>query len=324
MTARPFRFAVQAWNATSAKGWRDTARWVEDHGFSTLHLADHYAGPGRAMEAANHPAQALAAVPAMAMAAEATDTLRVGCRVFCVDYHVPAVLAKEAATIDLLSDGRLELGLGAGWIRSEYEAMGVPFDPPGTRISRLAEVIRLVKAHCEGGLLDERGTHVQVAGYEGLPRPVQRPHPPIMIGGGGGRVPRRARAGADIVSLNFDNREGKIGGAGVQSATAAATDERIAWIRAGAGSRFDDIELETAAYFTVVTDAAAATAERYGAAFGLDASAVRDHPNALIGSVDGICEQLVRRRERYGISYVTVPEQAMEAFALVVGRMAGT
>src|SRR4051794_6256931 len=297
---RGFRFAVQAWNATSAKGWRDTARWVEEHGFSTLHLADHYAGPGPAMDAANHPAQQLAAVPAMAMAAEATETLRVGCRVFCVDYHHPAVLAKEAATIDLLSDGRLELGLGAGWIRSEYEAMGLSFDPAGTRITRLAEVVQLVKAHCGGGLLEEAGAHVRVAGYEGLPSPVQRPHPPIMIGGGSPRILGLAGAEAAIVSLNFDNRAAKIGAAGVQSATAAATEQRIEWIRAGAGSRFDQIELETAAYFTVVTPHGASAAEQLGATFGLDATAMRQHPNALIGSVDEICEQLAERRQRFG------------------------
>src|SRR4051794_31263140 len=246
---RGFRFAVQAWNATSAKGWRDTARWVEEHGFSTLHLADHYAGPGPAMDAANHPAQQLAAVPAMAMAAEATETLRVGCRVFCVDYHLPAVLAKEAATLDLLSDGRLELGLGAGWIRSEYEAMGLTFDPAGTRITRLAEVVQLVKAHCRGALLEEAGTHVRVAGYEGLPSPVQRPHPPIMIGGGGPRILGLAGAEADIVSLNFDNRAAKIGAAGVQSATAAGAGQPIQGIPARGGPPLRPIQPETAGGF---------------------------------------------------------------------------
>src|SRR5687767_2999712 len=123
---RPFRFAVQAYSAESAGAWRDLARKVEELGYSTLHLADHYIGPGPALSATNHPVQTLAAVPAMAVAAEATTTLRVGSRVLCIDYHHPVVLAKELATIDVLSEGRLEAGLGAGWLAGEYEAMGIP------------------------------------------------------------------------------------------------------------------------------------------------------------------------------------------------------
>ena len=119
-SANPFRFAVQSFNASSGAEWRERARKVEDLGYSALHLADHLLGPGAAIEAANHPVQQLAAVPAIAVAAEATSTLRVGCRVFCIDYRPAVVLAKEAATLDLFSDGRLELGLGAGWIHHYF------------------------------------------------------------------------------------------------------------------------------------------------------------------------------------------------------------
>jgi probable F420-dependent oxidoreductase len=321
--ARPFRFAVQEFSAESGTAWRDLARKVEDLGYAALHLADHYLGPGPAIDVARHPVQGLAAVPAMATAAAVTTTLRVGCRVFCVDYHVPAVLAKEAATLDLLSDGRLELGLGAGWIESEYQAMGVPFAPAGERIDRLAEVVRLVKQHATGAPIDVDGEHVRVSGYSGVPVTVQQPHPPIMIGGGARRVLMLAGAEADIVSLNFDNRSGKIGVEGVRSATAAATDERLAWIRAGAGDRFDDLELETAAYFTIVTDEGESTAAGLGGMFELTAEEMRTHPNALIGSVTEICEQLLARRDRFGISYVTVPGSAIDAFAPVVSKLAG-
>jgi probable F420-dependent oxidoreductase len=259
----------------------------------------------------------------MAMAAEATDGLRVGCRVFCVDYHVPAVLAKEAATLDLLSEGRLELGLGAGWVEAEYDAMGVTFDRAGVRIERLAEVIALVKAHCSGEPISIDGTHVRVHDYRGAPEPVQRPHPPIMVGGGAERVLRLAGREADIVSLNFDNRSGVIGGAGVRSATATETDRKVQWVREAAGDRFDAIEIETAAYFTVVTDDGGAAAAGLGAMFGLEAEEMRSHPNALIGSVDEICEQLAARRERHGISYVAVPQRSMVDFAPVVARLQG-
>src|SRR6201997_3385354 len=198
MNRPPFRFAVQATNATSGHQWRDTVRKVEDLGYSTLFLADHYLGPGPAQRAAPTPRQDLAPIAAMAVAAACSDKLRIGCRVFCIDYHVPAVLAKEAATLDLLSDGRLEMGIGAGWSETEYNAMGLIFDRPVRRIAKLAEVVSLIKAHWQGEELDYSGDFVQVRGYAGRPRPVQRPHPPIMIGGGGQRILSFAGRGADI------------------------------------------------------------------------------------------------------------------------------
>src|SRR5262245_1304976 len=149
-SSKAFRFAVQATRARSGGEWRTLARRIEVLGFSTLFLADHYLGRGPASGEARQPPQHLAPITAMAVAAAVTETLRIGCRVFCVDYHVPAVLAKEAATLDLLSDGRLEFGIGAGWSEGEYDAMGVPFDPPARRIDKLEEVIALLNAHWAG------------------------------------------------------------------------------------------------------------------------------------------------------------------------------
>jgi len=252
-----------------------------------------------------------------------TDTIRVGCRVFCIDFHVPAVLAKEVATLELLSNGRLEVGLGAGWVGDEYAAMGVPFDRAGVRIDRLEEVVTLMKAYFAGDDLDIDGHHVRVHGYRGAPEPVQRPRPPIMIGGGAKRILTFAGREADIISLNFNNRAGVVGPDGVQSSTAERTDERIAWIREGAGDRFGEIELEVAAYFAAVTDDPDSVAASLGARFGVEPAVMSDHPNALIGSVEEICEQLERRRERFGISYVTISDRNREAFAPVVERMTG-
>src|SRR5215510_15105184 len=201
MSRPPFRFAVQATNAAGAREWRETARKVQDLGYSTLFLADHYLGPGPAQRAARTPRQDLAPIAAMATAAAVTRTLRIGCRVFCIDYHVPAVLAKEAATLELLSGGRLELGLGAGWSEGEYQAMGIPFEPPSRRISKLEEVVALVKAHWSGDELDCKGEFVNVRGYAGQPPPLRRPHPPIMIGGGKRRVLSLAGREADIVGI---------------------------------------------------------------------------------------------------------------------------
>jgi probable F420-dependent oxidoreductase len=321
---KPFRFAVQSFHADSAKEWREGARQVEDLGYSALHLADHIIGPGPALEATNHPLQTLAAVPAMAVAAEATTNLRIGCRVFCIDYRPAAVLAKEAATLDFFSDGRLELGLGAGWLQGEYEAIGLPFDPIGMRIDRLGETVQFIKAYMTPEQLDFSGTHVNSKGYQGVPQPIQTPHPPIMIGGGGRRVLSLAAREADIVSINFNNRAGIIGPDGVMSGTADATAEKVGWIREAAGDRFDSLEIEIGAYFTFVGEGTGAIAEGMAASFGFTPEQMRAHPHGLFGSVDEVCDELVRRREAYGISYVTVGGDARDAFAPVVARLAGS
>jgi probable F420-dependent oxidoreductase len=321
---RPFRFGVQSFSAGSGDEWRDRARRAEDLGYAVLSLADHFIGPGPAQEATSHPPQELAAVPAIAVAAEATTRLRLGCRVFCNDYRHPVMLAKEAATLDLFSEGRFELGLGAGWLAGEYAAAGIPFERAGLRIAKLAETVSLTKLLMAEGQVSFAGEHYRVAGFEGRPKPVQRPHPPIMIGGGGERVLSLAGREADIVSFNFNNRSGVIGPDGVQTSTAELTAEKVAWVRRAAGTRFADIELEIGAYFTFVGDHADAMAEGMGNAFGLSAADMRAHPHALFGSADTICDELARRRETYGISYVTVGDAQMEEFAPVVARLAGT
>jgi probable F420-dependent oxidoreductase len=322
-TPTPFRFAVQSYATDNAAAWRATAQRTEDLGYSTLHLADHYIGPGPAIKATNHPVQSIAAVPAMAVAAEATTTLRIGCRVLCVDYHHPVVLAKELATLDLLSEGRIEAGLGAGWLAGEYEAMGIPFATAGERIEHLAAVVDLLHAcFAEGEVkFDQAGVFAE--GFEAVPKPVQPGGPPIMIGGGSPKVLRLAGAKADIVSINFNNSSGKIGPLGVGSSTADHTATKIDWVREAAGDRFARLELEIAAYFTSVTERIDDALAPLSAAFGLPAEQLARHPHVLIGPVDAICDELERRRDSYGISYVTVPESASGAFAPVVARLAG-
>jgi len=320
---RPFRFGCQAYSAASGAEWRDKARRAEALGYSSFMLADHYIGPGPALTATNHPVQVLAAVPAIAVAAEVTSTIKVGARVMCVDYRNPVVLIKEMATLDMLSDGRLELGLGAGWLQGEYDAMGVHWDPAGVRVTRLGEVVRMAKQLMGEGVVEFEGTTgVRAVGFEGLPKTVQQPHPPIMIGGGAERVLKLAGREANIVSFNFDNSSGKIG-PGVPTSGADATDQKVAWVREGAGDRFDELELEIAAYFTFVTDQGAQIAEGFGGRFGMTTEQMMAHPHALFGTVDSICDELERRRERYGISYITVGDSVAEAFAPVVARLAG-
>ena len=319
-----FRFGVQSFNAENAKQWSEKARKVESLGYSALHLADHILGPGPALEKTNHPLQNMAAVPAMAHAAAVTDSIRIGCRVFCIDYRHPVVFAKEAMTLDMLSEGRLELGLGAGWLEEEYHATGFAFDAPGARITRLEEVLDGLRAFAGDGLVKIANGSLTWRDFEGVPKPVQKPLPPIMIGGGSPRILRIAGREADIVSLNFNNRAGVIGPDGVGSSTAAETAKKIGWVKAGAGDRFDQIEIEIGAYFTFVMDDASSVVEMFSQNFGFTEDEMRQHPHALFGSVDTICDELQRRREAFGISYVTVPDDAMDAFAPVVAKLAGS
>ena len=320
---KPFRFGLQAYAPNSGKEWRELARKAEASGFSSFHLADHIIGPGPALTATGHPIQTVAAIPAMAVAAEATSTIKVGCRVLCVDYRNPVMLAKEVATLDFFSEGRLELGLGAGWLQGEYEAIGVPFDRAGVRIDRFEEVIALLRASFAEGELNIDTPHVHAVGFEAVPKPFTKSGPPIMIGGGAKRILTIAGREADIVSLNFNNSSGKLGAAGIGSSTAELTDQKIQWIKDGAGARFDQIEIEIAAYFTIVTPDGEGTRAKMAPMFGMTPEVFAEHPNALIGSVDEICDRIVERRERFGISYVSFGASVIDAVIPVVERLTG-
>jgi len=322
--ARPFRFAAQAFEAKSGKEWSEIARRTEDLGYSTLFTTDHYFGPGSISDTSGHRPVDVAPIAAMTAAAAVTTGLRVGCRVFNVDLHQPVVLAKELATLDLLSDGRLEVGLGAGWVVAEYEGLGVRMDRPGVRISRLGEVVELMKAHWSGEDVNMDGTYVHAHGFAGLPLPVQQPHPPIFIGGGRERILTLAGRLADIVSINFDNSAGRLGSASVAGSGAGETAQKLEWVRAGAGDRFDQIELEIGAYFVAVDDAPGPMISAMATRFGVSEKEFASHPHALLGSVDTICETLHERRKQFGFSYVTVPQRNMDDFAPVVARLAGS
>lgn len=322
MATKPIRFSLQDFTATSAKDWRDKVRRAESLGFSTFQLADHYIGPGPALAATNHPVQDIAAVPAMAMAAEATTTINIGCRVFCTGYRPIPVLLKEAFTLDFLSGGRLELGLGAGWLENEYDAMGIPFERPGVRIARLEEAVRLARQSMSGGMLDFHGEHVHAVGYEPVPRP-PRGRIPIIIGGGAPRVLGLAGREADIVSINFNNRSGQIGPDSFATSTAEETRKKIGWIRDGAGDRFDDIELEMGVMFLQITDDRRGALEAGATAFGVTPEVLLDSPHVLVGSIDHVCDRIAEIRETLGISYFALHGQSGFDSAHVVARMTG-
>lgn len=310
---KPFRFGVQCSSPreVSAASWRALARKVEGLGYSRLTVSDHLD-------------EQLAPIAALMAAADATTSLRLGAMVFCNDYRHPVVLAKEAATLDVLSGGRFELGLGAGWMRADYERAGIPLDPPGVRIDRLEEAIEVLKRLFLDEPCNYEGAHYRVAGLQGTPSPVQRPHPPILVGGGGRRILELAARQADIVGLNPSMAAGVIDASAGPDATAAATDRKVAWIRAAAGERFDHLELQARVHLVAVTDDRAGLAEALAPSFGLTAEQALASPHTLCGTVDQIVDDLVARRERFGLSAVGIGLGAVDALAPVVARLAGT
>jgi probable F420-dependent oxidoreductase len=309
---RPFRFGVQAATARTAAEWAEQARRIEGLGYSTMFMPDHFVDT------------ALAPMVALPFAAAATTTLRVGMLVLGNDYKHPAVVAKEAATLDLLSDGRLEFGLGAGWMTADYEALGLPYDRPGLRIDRLEEALAIVRGAWADGPFDHSGAHYTITAYDGLPKPVQRPHPPVLVGGGGPKLLRLAGREADIVGINPILSAGVIGVEAAKSTVGDATARKIAWVREGAGERFDDVELQIRYFVAAITDDARGLADAMAPAFGVSADEALSSGAVLAGSVDEVCDTLLRRREEWGVSYVVFGDDQYEQFAPVVARLAGT
>lgn len=307
----PFRFGVQLSNASSGAAWRNLARTIEGLGYSTLFIPDHFDDQ-------------LGPLVALTVAAEVTTDLRVGSLVFGNDYRHPIVLAKEIATLDLMSEGRVEFGLGAGWMTTDYVQSGIPDDPPGVRITRMAESLAVMKSLWSTGAATFEGEHYRISGAVGAPLPRTRPHPPIIIGGGGKRVLGIAAREADIVGVNPSLAAGYVGPEVLATTTAEYYDERIGWIREAAGDRFADLELQVLTFLVqIVPDREDAT-DRLAQMMGVTAGQVEGSPIALIGTVDQIIERLVERRERFGFSYVVIHETEMEAFAPVVAALAGT
>ena len=308
---RPFRFGVLASRARSSSEWTDTAKKAEDLGYSTLVMPDHFGDQ-------------LAPIAALSTAAAVTENLRVGTLVFANDFRHPAVLAKETATLDLLSDGRLEVGVGAGWMSDDYTWTGIVEDRPGMRIDRMIEAIAVLRGLWGEDAFSFDGDHYTITEMNGRPKPVQVGGPPIVVGGGAKRVLSTAARLADIVGVNPNVGEGKVGPEAIASMSADATDEKLGWVRAAAADRFDEIEISILKFVTVVTDDRDVVAEKVGVSMGMDAATLLASPHTLVGSAEQIAEELVAQRERWQGSYVTVQADAFEAFAPVVAALAGT
>lgn len=310
-TLRPFRFTLQASNVQRPEDLVPLARRAEDMGVDVLTVADHMDDQ-------------LAPIAALMAAADATTTLRVGTLVFANDYRHPAVLAREAATIDRLSGGRLEFGLGAGWMATDYAATGIALDAPSIRIARLEEALEVITELWSGEPVDHHGPYYDITGLVGTPLPAQRPHPPIVIGGGGRKVLEVAGRRADVVNLNPSLTAGVIDDRAGPSATPEATERKIGWIRDAAGERFGSIELGTRIHLAIVTDDRQATFDALAGGFGMTPEQAAGSPHALCGTVEEIVEDLLARRERFGISSIGLSASSLDDMAPVIARLAGT
>ena len=308
---QPFRFGVQLSTAESGAAWRAKARAVEAMGYSTLFIPDHFEDQ-------------LGPLVALTVAAEATSTLRVGSLVFGNDYRHPVVLAKEVATLDLMSEGRVEFGLGAGWMTSDYEQSGLAHDPAGQRITRMAESLAVLKSLWSTGSATFAGQEYTITGAVGAPTPVQRPHPPIIIGGGGPRVLGIAGREADIVGVNPSLAAGYVGPEVLETTSAEYYHQRVEWIRAAAGERYSSLELQILTFMVQIVPNREEAIDSLSSMLGVTSEQIAGSPIALFGTTEQIVETLRERRDVYGFSYIVVHEAEMEAFAPVVAALAGT
>ena len=307
---RPFRFGVQLNAPTSAAQWRETARRIESLGYATATMPDHFTDQ-------------FAPMPALQAILDATATLRAGALVFDNDYKHPAILGKELATMDVLSDGRVEIGLGAGWMRTDYDQLGLDYDRAGVRVDRFVEGLAVIRGVMGPGPFSFSGEHYEISDYDGLPKPVQAPCPPVLIGGGGPRVLRIAAQEADIVGINGTLSAGEFGHAAFATMTLDAVVDKVDIVADAAGERTGDIELNIRTFFNKVTDDRRAAVGRIARAVGIDEAMLETSPFALIGSHSGIVEDLLALRERFGFSYVIVGANEIESFAPVVAQLAG-
>ncbi|MBA3289764.1 MAG: TIGR03621 family F420-dependent LLM class oxidoreductase [Acidimicrobiia bacterium] len=310
-TTRPFRFGVQLSGPPDATRWVEQARRIEELGYATITMPDHFSDQ-------------LAPMPALAVVAAATERVRIGALVFDNDYRHPVVLAKELATLDVLSGGRVDIGLGAGWMESDYTSAGIPYDRPGVRIDRFEEGLAVIKGAMGDGAFSIEGQHYRITDYDGQPKPLQRPHPTVLIGGGGRRMLGIAAREADIVGINGSLHAGVVGPEAIATMTFEAVVERLNWVRQAAGDRVGDIELNIRTFFVSVTDDREATLDQVAGFVGVDPAMVAASPFALIGSTAAITEQLVQRREELGFSYVIIGGDEVEVFAPVVEALTGT
>lgn len=310
---KPFRFGVNVRSAASGREWAEKARRIEGMGYTTLGVPDHLA-------------EMLAPIPAAIGAALATTRLRVGANVLNNDLRHPVLVAREAATADFLTGGRFQLGLGAGHMKAEYDEVGMTFDRGAVRVARLAETVTIVKALLRGERVTFAGHYYRIADHAIHPRPVQSPHPPILIGGNGRALLTLAAREADIVGLTGITFAAGGTRPDVTACRATTIDERLALIRSAAGDRFASVVLEALVQRVRITTSARDDRRAAIAEFARDQltpDEALESPFTLIGSIEQLADLLHARRERWGISSFTVFEPAAETLAPLIAQLSG-
>ncbi len=314
---RAFRFGVIDESSLTREEWIQKAQRVEQLGYSTFLIRDHFIQGDF-----NHQ---LAPVPALMAAADATKTLRVGSLVFSNDYRHPVMLAKEAATMDLLSDGRFELGIGAGWLASEYAQTGIPFDPPGIRVERLQEALHIIKGVFAEKPFTFTGQHYMITNLDSYPKPVQKPHPPLLIGAGSKRMLSIAAHEADIIGILPKALTNGTISEDPTERFAETIAQKVEWIRQAAGERFDEIELSMVVTLEIThnQEQKAEQLIRQRGWSSITARQVLEMPSLLIGSPDQIVEKLLAVRKKFFFSYFVVSDTCLETFAPIVRQLSG-
>lgn len=306
---KPIRFGVQAIAPADPVAWPEVARKAEGLGYSILTMSDHFDNE-------------MAPFPALAVAASATTTLRLGTAVLGNDFRHPAVLARDAATLDVLSGGRFELGIGAGWMHADYDPTGIPFDRAGVRIDRMTESVDIIRRLLAGETVTAHGDHYSVTDLALPSALVSDSAPPILMGGGGPRMLRAAARSADIVGINFNLAIGKIDASSGPDATLERSQEKLGWIREAAGERWADLEIQSRLHVATVTDDAVGLAEAFAPGFGLTPAEALATPHALFGTTDEIIEKIQRLHSELGISYYTWNVDVIDEMAPVVAAFA--
>ena len=307
--SRQFRFGGELLEPFEGMSWSESARRLEDLGYSTLFVADHFN-------------EGYGPLTAMAVATAATTTLKVASAVFAPDFRHPAVLARELASIDQFSSGRLEVGIGAGYMVEDFVASGIKMDPPGVRVDRMMEYVTVLRGLFGEGPFTFKGTHYNISALEGTPAPFTPGGPPILIAGGGKRLLTFAATHAEIIGVNVSLPSSEARVAAARDGVPSSIDEKLSWIREAAGDRFEEIELHAWVRFVHVTNDSASIVGELSGYLNADEEDVRSSPMVLVGDVEEIIERVHARRERWGYSYFTIQQPVALEFAEVVARLA--
>lgn len=307
VTLRPFRFGVAGEHAKTREEWVAKARRAEELGYHIFLVPDHFWVD-------------VSPIPALMAAADATRSIRIGTHVIANDFRNPAMLARDIATLDMLSGGRFQFGFGIGYLPADYQQGGVRYDSPLVRVDRFKEALTIIKQYFTEETVNFSGRYYQVKNLKANGVHIQRPYPPLYMGSGRKRMLSLAAREADIVGFGpISDANGPVWA----DSTAEVAATKLEWVRTAAGTRFDSLELANAVFIVAVTDHRQGAAQGIAAKLGITPEQVLDSLQILVGSADQIAETLLQRRERLGISYIQIGDANLEALAPVIAKLAG-